>query len=134
MLIRAKPDAVVGLDRLRALTQLQLSHCTSLRSIAPLPPALATLKIMKCRKLTSLGFLRDNPSIAFLYAATIDSLDFIPSMSRLAYLGFEKLGDGDLGPVLESESLRDVGFTPKKHYSHGRPELDAALARRRRDS
>jgi hypothetical protein len=128
--IKAKAETLVGLDRLTALTELQLSHCAKLRSIAPLPPNLRTLKILKCGKLSSLEFLRGNSTIESLYASVIDSLAFVPSMTRLAYLGFEKLGDGDLAPVLASKSLRDINFLPKKGYSHGLEQLRAALAQR----
>lgn len=130
MLIRAKPEALVGLDQLLALTELQLSHCTKLRTITPLPPRLRILKIMKCGKLSALEFLRGNQSIESLYSDSIESLAFVPSMTRLEYLGFDKLADGDLAPVLASASLREISFAAKKHYTHGLAELRDALARR----
>src|SRR5690606_26931576 len=64
-LIRAKPGALTGLDRLESLVELQLSHCGKLSELGPLPPRLRTLKIIKCAKLTDLEFLRDNPTLEF---------------------------------------------------------------------
>jgi hypothetical protein len=134
MLIRAKPEALVGLDRLTALVDLQLSHCSKLRALLPLPPALRALRIMSCGRLGSLEFLRGNPTLERLYASALDTLSFVPELPRLGYLGFEKLGDGDLSPVLASTSLRDVGFAPRKHYSHRPEALKVALADRHRGS
>ncbi|NJK32367.1 MAG: hypothetical protein HC927_08135 [Deltaproteobacteria bacterium] len=130
-IVQATPEALVGLEQLRALTQLELSHCIKLRSITPLPPTLKTLSIERCPKLTSLDFLRDNPSVETVKATTIDSLAFVPSMARISYINFGKLVDRDLSPVLASSTMRQVHFLPKKSYSHSPEQLNEALATRR---
>ena len=81
--------------------------------------------------LSSLACLRGNDSITALYASAIDDLEFVPSMTRLVRLGFEKLTSGRLDPVLDSKSLRAIDFAAKKSYSHTPEALRAALAARR---
>lgn len=130
-LTRVLVDALQGLECLAAVRTLQLSHCAKLRAITPLPPRLDNLRILKCGKLSSLACLRNNDSITALYASTIDDLEFVPSMTRLVRLGFEKLTSGRLDPVLDSKSLRAIDYAAKKSYSHTPEALRAALAARR---
>jgi internalin A len=60
------------------------------------------------------------------------TVDFVPGLRRLTYIGFENVLDGDLQPLVKSKSLRDVAFYPpkRKHYTHSETELKEILAAR----
>lgn len=123
----AKVAALSGLEVLAALRHLDFHHCRALTSLASLPPAISTLRALSCPRLIDFSFLRGNESIDFLYAMTFRSLDFLPSMTAIARVGFESVTDGDLSPILRTESLRSVFCANKKHHSHKREELQRAL-------
>jgi len=119
-----------GLDALVALRHLEIHNSRALTKIGRLPTKLAILKIDSCSRLTDLSFLSDNPSIDFLFATSIDSLRFLPSMRVISKLAFEAVGDGDLSPILRTKTLRSVFFPNKKKHSHKQEELQRVLDQR----
>lgn len=82
------------------------------------------LHIEKCKMLTDLSFLEDNKAIEELYVDKIESLKFIPSMTKLKTINFQDCVDGNLTPLLESSSLEQINFFPnKKHYNYTLDEI-----------
>lgn len=116
-----------GLDRLNSVVKLELSHCSKLESLGPLPKSLVTLRIMKCAHLHDLSSLARHPSLEFLFVEKLDSVGFVPSVPNLSYVGFLEVVDGNLSPILKSSSVRDVGFMNRKHHSHSEAEMKKLL-------
>jgi internalin A len=129
-IIRAAGKSLRGLDSSPALSTLDISYCSKLQEIKTLPKSLVKLKIKKCPKLRVLSFLAGHPTLEFLYVDVMRTVDFVPGLRRLSYIGFENVLDGDLQPLVKSASLRDVGFYPakRKHYTHSLAELKQILA------
>ncbi len=132
-IIQATSQSLLGLDASPSLATLDISHCAKLESIDAIPKRLLKLKIKKCSHVRDLSFLTGHPALEFLYVDIMENVAFVPSLRKLTYLGFENVLDGDLKPILQSASLRDVGFFPakRKHYSHSEPELKEILATRK---
>jgi hypothetical protein len=103
-----------------SLTTLEVHHSQRIASIVPLPPKLAKLVIAACAQLTNLRFLAGHASLEFLFAERLDSLEMIPTLPALKYLGFQEVGDRDLSPLLIAPSLRRIGAPGNGSY---RPTL-----------
>jgi len=89
---------------------------------------LERLQIEKCKKLTDLTFLAGNSTIKELQLSDVDSLEFVKSMKNLYKINFWNCKSGDLSPLLECPSLREVAFHPeKRHYSHKKDEINNLL-------
>lgn len=81
-----------------------------------------------CKKLMDYSFLNDNDSIKKLLISDLDSLDFVRKMKRLENINFWNCKSGDLSPLLECQTLKEVSFHPqKKYYSHKRDEINNVL-------
>lgn len=92
---------------------------------------LERLQIEKCKQLTDLSFLKENSTIKELQVSDVDSLEFVNSMKNLHKINFWNCKDGDLSPLLECPSLREVSFYPeKRHYSHKKDEINHLLQER----
>lgn len=132
-IVQTPLEKLEALDALEALATLQLSHCAKLASTGPLPRRLKKLRIEKCGHLADLSFLAGHPSLEFFYADVVESLAFVRKLPRLSSVGFGNVVDGNLAPLVESASVREVAFHPsRKHYSHALPTLKRALAAKRR--
>lgn len=131
-IIQAGAPRLRGLDASRSLATLDISHCAKLESIDALPKGLTKLKIKKCPRVRDVAFLKGHPSLEFLYIDVLPDVTLIPGLRKLTYLGFENVVDGNLEPLLESKSLRDVGFYPakRKHYTRSEGELKELLSAR----
>jgi hypothetical protein len=131
-IIQAASKRIRGLDSIPALSTLDISHCSKLESVDALPKSLVKLKIKKCPRLREVSFLAGHQSLEFLYIDVMQTLEFVPNLRRLSYIGFENVLDGDLRPLVKSGSLRDAGFYPakRKHYTHSEAELKKILAAR----
>ncbi|NVB36763.1 hypothetical protein G6O69_02890 [Pseudenhygromyxa sp. WMMC2535] len=128
-LVWTRGEVLEGLEAIANLTELEISNSSDLVRINPLPPKLRDLNIQQCPKLTEFGFLAGNTSLEVFFVMTkVDSLAFVPSMTRLERLFITGVSDRDLSPLLASESLRKISIRPfKKHYSHTKAELLSAL-------
>ena len=132
-LVQAASKRLSGLDASPSLATLTLSHCAKLEKIDALPKSLVKLKIEKCGRLRDLAFVAKHPSLDFLYVDVLPDVAFVPGLRHLTYLGFQNVIDGDLRPLVESKSLRDVAFYPakRKNYTHSESELKQILAARK---
>lgn len=93
---------------------------------------LERLDIELCKMLTDFTFLRGNPYIQDLLIDKPDSIDFIMSMPNLKKINFWNCKDGNMNPLLQSQSLEIINFYPnKKHYTHTIEEINKATSTRR---
>ena len=93
---------------------------------------LERLDIERCKMLTDFTFLRGNPYIQDLLIDKPDSIDFIMSMPNLKKINFWNCKDGNMNPLLQSQSLEIINFYPnKKHYTHTIEEINKAISTRR---
>lgn len=89
-------------------------------------------RIEKCKQLTYLSFLADNSTIKDLQVSDVNSLEFVKSMKNLHKINFWNCKNGDLSPLLECPSLREVSFHPeRRHYSHKKDEINNLLQERK---
>lgn len=93
---------------------------------------LERLDIERCKMLTDFTFLRGNPYIQDLLIDKPDSIDFIGYMPNLKKINFWNCKDGNMNPLLQSQSLEIINFYPnKKHYTHTIEEINKATSIRR---
>ena len=93
---------------------------------------LERLDIERCKMLTDFTFLRGNPYIQDLLIDKPDSIDFIVYMPNLKKINFWNCKDGNMNPLLQSQSLEIINFYPnKKHYTHTIEEINKATSTRR---
>lgn len=87
--------------------------------------SLENLEIECCKKLLDFSFLKDNSYIEDLFIDKLDSIDFVESMPNLKKINFWNCKDGNMTPLLKSQSLEDVNFYPnKRHYTHTLKEIE----------
>ena len=125
-----KITTLAGLEVLTGLRHVEIHHCPKLAGVRGLPEALLQFKVMRCPAFTDFAFLAGNPSLDFLYATTLESLAFLPTMEAITRLGCERVVDGDLSPVLATKTMRFVACTDKKHHSHKSAALMKVLEAR----
>ena len=77
---------------------------------------LERLDIERCKMLTDFTFLRGNPYIQDLLIDKPDSIDFIMSMPNLKKINFWNCKDGNMNPLLQSQSLEIINFYPNKKH------------------
>ena len=93
---------------------------------------LERLDIERSKMLTDFTFLRGNPYIQDLLIDKLDSIDFIGYMPSLKKINFWNCKDGNMNPLLQSQSLEIINFYPnKKHYTHTIEEINKATSTRR---
>ncbi|MCY9529365.1 hypothetical protein ABEW50_20265 [Paenibacillus jamilae] len=129
----AKLISLTGIEDLDALKWCwfqYLNHLEDAHALSELN-GLERLQIEKCKQLTDLTFLTGNRTIKELQVSDVDSLEFVKSMNNLEKINFWNCKSGDLSPLLECPSLREVSFHPdKRHYSHKKDEINNLLQER----
>lgn len=87
--------------------------------------SLESLQIEGCKRLENFTFLKGNPNIEDLFIDKLDSIDFVEFMPYLKKINFWNCKDGNMTPLLRSQSLEVVNFYPnKKHYTHTLKEVE----------
>ncbi|HTH99284.1 MAG TPA: hypothetical protein VL574_17835 [Stellaceae bacterium] len=122
-----------GIEKLGALKKIRVDYCSRLEDISAIKklPELVDVHIEKCPKIKDYSFLCGNDSIEELFVSDVDSLSFIDEMKNIRKLQFWNLIDGDMEPILKSNSLKEVNFYPdKKNYTHTKAAVKEILARR----
>ena len=115
-----------GIQSMKSLSSLTIGYASKLYDISPIAslPNLKTLHVERCKNLTDFSPLKGNNVIEKLTIDRVDSLDFVPQMQSLYAIKFFNCIDGDLRPLLESRTLKDIFFYPsKKHYTHTLEQL-----------
>lgn len=87
--------------------------------------SLESLQIEGCKRLENFTFLKGNPNIEDLFIDKLDSIDFVEFMPNLKKINFWNCKDGNMTPLLRSQSLEVVSFYPnKKRYTHTLKEVE----------
>jgi len=110
-----------GIESLIKLTDFKVSYSSKLTDAKSLTSLsnLEKLHLEKCKLLTDFSFLKGNTSIKELFIDNLDSLEFVATMPNLEKINFWFCKDGNMKPLLESKSLKQINFYPnKKHYTH----------------
>jgi len=132
-LVRAKITELAGIERLSALRELDVSHCKGLQSVADLAgTGIERVHLESCPKIMDIPTLCQCPdikSIRLSSSGDFESLGFLKASKSLEEFRFVKMKvlDGDMTPLL---SLKSVGFTNRRGYSHTNEEINVSIARR----
>lgn len=137
-IVRPVVESLTGIDGLKRLENLSLIRCAKLRDVSDAAhlPLLSRLSIDSAPLLTDLSALRRFDSLKNFWMKNkkIESCDFIRHMKKIEFSSINAdIADGDLSPLLESPTLKEVWFHPvKKSY---RPpmtpdDINAVLGRR----
>lgn len=115
-----------GVEKL-SIRELSLARNNKLEDIHKINEvsSLENLEIECCKKLLDFSFLKGNSNIKDLFIDKLDSIDFVESMPNLKKINFWNCKDGNMTPLLKSQSLEDVNFYPnKRHYTHTLKEIE----------
>ena len=115
-----------GIQSMKSLSSLTIGYASKLYDISPIAslPNLKTLHVERCKNMTDFSPLKGNNVIEKLTLDQVERLDFVPQMQSLYAIKFFNCIDGDLRPLLESRTLKDIFFYPsKKHYTHTLEQL-----------
>jgi len=115
-----------GVEKL-SIRELSLARNNKLDDIHKINEvsSLENLEIECCKKLLDFSFLKGNSYIEDLFIDKLDSIDFVESMPNLKKINFWNCKDGNMTPLLKSQSLEDVNFYPnKRHYTHTLKEIE----------
>ena len=115
-----------GVEKL-SIRELSLARNNKLDDIHKINEvsSLENLEIECCKKLLDFSVLKDNSYIEDLFIDKLDSIDFVESMPNLKKINFWNCKDGNMTPLLKSQSLEDVNFYPnKRHYTHTLKEIE----------
>lgn len=125
-LTRGNFTTLQGIENLKKVKRIDVAYnskLTDAKAIASLS-SLEKLHIEKCKLLTDFSFLKGNTSIKELFIDNLDSLEFVATMPNLEKINFWFCKDGNMSPLLESKSLKQINFYPnKKHYTHTIEEI-----------
>ena len=123
---RGRLEHLNGIQSMKSLSSLTIWYANKLYDMSPIAslPNLKTLHVECCKNMTDFSPLKGNNVIEKLTIDRVDSLDFVPQMQSLYAIKFFNCIDGDLRPLLESRTLKDIFFYPsKKHYTHTLEQL-----------
>lgn len=123
-----------GIEKLPLLKELVVRNASKLCNIKHLAisKSIEEVLIENTRSLSDFSDFSKNGSIKELILATnIDSVNFVPKMKALEYISGNIIRDGNLQPLLDSQSLKNVDFYPqKKHYNLQLSEINSILKNR----
>lgn len=125
----------LGIQRLNRLKRLELHYCTKLQSDSGLSSLSDTLeylhinqskKFVPTKELLSLKKLR---GLRLNACGDLESLSFLHEFPHLISFTFVNTNviDGDLTPILNHPSIREVGFLNKRHYNISDTIMDTLL-------
>ena len=121
------------LDGLDNLKKFSIAYSPKLLDISMLErlESLAELEFTSCKKAMDLEVMSKLANLNKLRLSNcgeIPSVAFVTKLKKLTFFAFvgTKVADGDLGCLLESSSLRYVGFIGNR-YSHKFKEINALL-------
>ncbi|MCD5997281.1 hypothetical protein KDX38_27350 [Pseudomonas sp. CDFA 602] len=126
-------ESLNGLQTSEKLSTIGISHCSKLSDIKVLSKlkTLDSISVEKCKELRDYSFLSGNATLKKLFASELSSLAFLPSLKKIEFVKFWEVEDGDLDPLLNTETLRAVDFYPnRKHYTHTNEHIDELLLER----
>jgi internalin A len=119
------------IEKLTKLCELQVTYSPKLYDASAIGKVknLRKLYIEKCKNISDFSFLSDNQNIEELFIDEMDNLEFVKTMPNLRKINFWNCKNGNLLPLLQSQSLIDVSFYPnKKSYTHTKEEIIQLLS------
>lgn len=132
-LVQGNTASLVGVDRLPALSIVELHHLSKLVSLrgVDLLPQLERLHCGNCPSLKDAAVvapaLRSLRVLRLNDCAPLSSLHFLDRMTNLEEFRFvgTNVADGDMTPLLQ---LKRVGFMRKRGFSHTPEEINSLIA------
>lgn len=125
-------DGVIG--DISGVTQLELAYCPKVRSVKRLTEfsALVTLDIQSMKNVqdwSALATLKGLSKLKLSGCGNVRDLNFVKQLPALNFFTFVEtpIESGDLSPLLESDSLKYVGFLNKRNFSHSLEEIAVQL-------
>lgn len=140
-LIQARVASLGGLERFRNLCNLELSDCSKLGSISALADVartLRTLRLSKCRRISSYSVLVDLEHLVELEVddcSPLPSLRFLKQLRDLKCLDVygTRIEDGDLTHLLDHPTLRRVIAQEQRAFAPSLRKVQEAMKRRQFD-
>lgn len=125
-----------GIEGLRQLLRLDLADCPMLESLAGVESCreLTDVKIDNCKKFYSIDMLGQLELIKKIYLAncgtikTLKSISGCKQLQSILLIESTDIEDGDMAPLLHFPLLKNVRFADRRHYSHKRAYIAAAIA------
>ncbi len=116
----------IGIEKFKTLKRLELHYCTKLENdngLGKISDSIEHLHINQSKKfqfsdeLLQLGKLK---VLCLNSCAPIESLDFLMYFPNLIDFRFvdTNILNGNLNPILEHPTIRNVGFLNKRHYNY----------------
>jgi len=127
-MLNTKILSLYGIENLSNLKEIVIRGAPKLRDIeaASISKSLECLLIENAKELVDYSILADNNSIKKLNVSTVLSVDFIPRMKKIEHFSTSNIVDGNLRPLMESNTLLGIYIYPqKRHYSHKISELES---------
>lgn len=126
------------IQRFPSLKRLELHYCTKLESdsgLKELKDTVEHLHINQSKKLLLTDEISQLVNLKVLRlnnCGSLKSLHFLRDLPKLIDFRFVNTDilDGDLTPILDHPSLKNVGFFNKCHYNSTREKIDAILESR----
>lgn len=129
-----------GVDRLANVKWLDISYAPRLADITAIAglrdAPLAWLAIDNCRKVTALEPLGALETLKYLSVSeggdvqSVAPLRPLQSLEELHLHSSTRIADGDLTPLLELSSLKELRLASRRHYRPPVQEIEEALAAR----
>ena len=124
-----------GIDRFENLKRLELHYCIKLENdlnISSLKNTLEFLHINQSKKYipTEELFQLTNLKVLCLNACgPLENLNFLKHFPNLIDFRFVNTNiiDGDLSPIIEHPTIRNVGFLNKRHYNYTDKQIETQL-------
>jgi hypothetical protein len=125
----------LGIEKMNKLKRLELHYCTKLQNdfgLSGLADTLEHLHINQSKKFVpseELFSLKNLRVLCLNSCGNLDNLNFLNQFSNLIDFRFvdTNVFDGDLSPILDHPTIRNVGFLNKRHYNIKDDEMDALL-------
>lgn len=136
-LVRPRIESLWGLDSLCRLQSLAIHLARSLSDLSALSESmnqLSYLELNSCPKVSDyaqLSRLHALKKMIISNCKALPSLEFINELVFLEFFSFVQTDvlDNQLGPLLRHPTLKRVGFTDSKRFSHSMDEVNALLER-----
>jgi hypothetical protein len=120
-----------GLKDLPNLRKIEIRNASKLQNIDELVlnDNVEDVLLENIKRLTDYSIFEKNTGIKYLcFWTTVDSLDFVPKMKSLESITFRNVKDGNLNPLLKSNTLKWVYFSKnKRHFTHTLDEITIKL-------